>query len=267
LEKRINTQQESTKHKNAKFSSELTLHKDLKANLNRVLATTLYNLAKINSSTTAATASVRNPANPSNPATTGTLSGSPAQSRQLSGNTVTVNNNLIQQIRNRVNSFRGSKTSTDFMPELERITKEVLKSVQSALFRSQLGQLINLRPESSPQQWLFELPVMNNKEVDTFLVQFGEHSNQEDNESDKKGWSLVLQFNIAPLGKIRVMLMWQEDKVQLRFLAEQEKTVELVTSELEHFKNILSKQGLSLEQLTVEQALLDDINIKFSKSN
>jgi len=165
LEKRVNAEQQAAKSGNLKNSTELTLHKDLKANLNRVLATALYNLAKINTSSTTTTSTTTGTGTGtgtgSGTATTTTGSTATAgsgvtsetsqsgQARQLTGNTPSATN-LIQSIRNRLQSFRGSKTNPDVMPELERITKEVLKNVQSALFRSQLGQLTNLRPDSTP---------------------------------------------------------------------------------------------------------------------
>lgn len=271
LEKRVNAEQQAAKSGNIKNATELTLHKDLKANLNRVLATALYNLAKINSSNTAAGSTTSGTATTPTPSGSTTSTGTgvtsePSQSsqaRQLTGNTTATN--LIQSIRNRLQSFRGSKTNPNVMPELERITKEVLKNVQSALFRSQLGQLTNLRPDSAPQQWLFELPVMNNKEVDTFLIQFAEHATSEDENDGKKDWSLILQFDISPLGKLRAMLTWHEEKVQVRFLAEQHNTADLISKELDYFQTVLTNQGLSFEQLSVEQAMLDDINIRFSR--
>jgi len=106
---------------------------------------------------------------------------------------------------------------------------------------------------------------MNSKEVDTFLIQFAEHSADEDDNDGKKDWSLILQFDIAPLGKLRAMLTWHNEKVQVRFLTEQHNTAELISKELEYFQNVLTDQGLSFEQLTVEQSMLDDIKIRFSK--
>ncbi|MCP4273167.1 MAG: hypothetical protein GY781_14625, partial [Gammaproteobacteria bacterium] len=274
LERRVNAQQQAAKQGGQKSSNELTLHKDVKANLNRVLATTLYNLAKITASSTASSSTTTGTAtgNTSTGAagsTTGTttMPNQAGQTRQLTGGTSTNDNNLIQSIRKRLQSYRGIKSNPNVMPELERITREVLKNVQSALLRSQLGQLTNLRPESAPQQWLFELPVMNNKEVDTFLIQFAEQENKEEEDTGKKGWSLILQFDIAPLGKIRAMLIWQKEKIKVRFLAEQHTTAELVSHELDYFQNVLGKQGLSFEELTVEQSFLDDIDIQFSRGN
>ncbi len=274
LEKRVNAQQQATKQGGKNSSNELTLHKDVKANLNRVLATTLYNLAKITASSTASSSTTTSAATGNSStgvagSTTGTtiMPNQAGQTRQLTGGTNTPDNNLIQSIRKRLQTYRGVKTNPNVMPELERITREVLKNVQSALFRSQLGQLTNLRPESAPQQWLFELPVMNNKEVDTFLIQITEQESKEEEDNSKKGWSLILQFDIAPLGKIRAMLIWQKEKINVRFLAEQHTTAELVSNELDYFQNVLAKQGLSFEELTVEQSFLDDIDIQFSRGN
>ncbi len=274
LEKRVNAQQQVAKQGGQKSSNELTLHKDVKANLNRVLATTLYNLAKITASSTGSSSTTTSTATGTTStgsagSTTGTttMPNQTGQTRQLTGSTSTTGNNLIQTIRKRLQNYRGIKTNPNLMPELERITREVLKNVQSALIRSQLGQLTNLRPETAPQQWLFELPVMNNKEVDTFLIQFTEQETKEEKDNSKKGWSLILQFDIAPLGKLRAMLIWQKEKIKVRFLAEQRTTAELVSNELNYFQNVLGKQGLSFEELTVEQSFLDDIDIQFSRGN
>ena len=60
------------------------------------------------------------------------------------------------------------------------------------------------------------------------------------------------------------MLSWENNKIQVRFLAEQQNTVNLVGTELEHFQKMLNKQDITFEQLTVEQAQLDDLSVQFS---
>ena len=266
LEKRIATQKETGVQKQAKAPTELTLHKDIKANLNRVLATALYNLAKIN------TPKSSSPQTPHPSQTTAKANTSPSSSlsasttqKTLTDNSLLQSSNLLNNIKTRLKKFTAGRAMVTNLPELEYITKEVLKNVQEALSRTQLGQLTNLRPESSTQQWLFELPVMNGKSVDSFSIYLNEEEESADEEESKqRRWSVVLQFEIGELGKIRSMLSWENDKIQVRFLAEQQNTVNLVGTELEYFQEMLNKQDITFEQLTVEQALLDDMSVQFS---
>ncbi|MCP3674669.1 MAG: flagellar hook-length control protein FliK, partial [Gammaproteobacteria bacterium] len=266
LEKRIAIQKEVSIYKQSKPPTELTLHKDIKANLNRVLATALYNLAKIN------THQLKSPQIPQPSQSTTTSAGTSSSSansssaqKALTGSSSSLNSNLLNNIKTKLRQFTAGRTVVGNLPELERITKEVLTNVQDALSRTQLGQLTNLRPESSTQQWLFELPVMNGKNVDSFSI----YLNEEDESTDENGnmqrrWSVVLQFEIGELGKIRSMLSWENNKIQVRFLAEQQNTVNLVGTELEYFQKMLNKQDIIFEQLTIEQAQLGDLNVQFS---
>ncbi len=266
LERRMATQKEVPIQKRSKPSIELTLHKDIKANLNRVLATALYNLAKINAAQLKSTQAPH----PSQSTTTSTGASSTSTNassaqKALTGGSSSLNNNLLNNIKTKLRQFTAGRATVSNLPELEYITKEVLKNVQEALSRTQLGQLINLRPESSTQQWLFELPVMNDKNVDSFSIYLKEEEDEVgDVESKKRRWSVVLQFEIGELGKIRSMLSWGNNKIQVRFLAERDTTVNLVDTELEYFQKMLNKQGIAFEQLTVEQAQLDDLSVQFS---
>jgi len=106
---------------------------------------------------------------------------------------------------------------------------------------------------------------MSNKGVDSFSIYLKEEEEPEDEKENKhRRWSVVLQFEIGELGKIRSMLSWENNTVQVRFLAEQQNTVNLVDTELEYFQQMLSNQDISFEQLTVEQAQLDDLSVPFS---
>ena len=261
------TQKEAATQKLAKPSIELTLHKDIKANLNRVLATALYNLAKINtpqSSSTQIPHASQTAANSSTGTSSPSANTSAAQ-RALTDGSSLQNSNLLNNIKTKLKQFTAGRAVVSNLPELEHITKEVLKNVQEALSRTQLGQLTNLRPESSTQQWLFELPIMNGKTVDSFSIYLKEEDESTDDHDNKqRRWSVVLQFEIGELGKIRSMLSWENNKIQVRFLAEQQNTVNLVGTELEHFQKMLNKQDITFEQLTVEQAQLDDLSVQFS---
>jgi len=254
LEKRISKLQDNQKAitSNSKPTPELTIHKDNKANLNRVLATALYNLAKLSTATTKTSSTSSNTSVPttsdqSKSLGTSSTDKTQATQKQALDNSALLKSNLLNTIRTNLMKFSTGRSSQINIAELELITKEVLKNTQSALARTQLNQLTNLRPDTSAQQWLFELPVMNNKELDIFSLYLKQHTNRDEDESSKKpGWSIVLQFDIGSLGKIRAMLSWENNAVKIRFIAEND---------------------ISYEQLTVEQAQLQELSFQFSKTD
>lgn len=257
-------QQENAQQKQLKVSPELTLHKDLKANLNRVMATALYNLAKSSASQSqSASQAAQTTATATATAKDALLS---TATRTAQETPALLKNNLLDNIKMQLRKYTAAQTAAGNLKELNIITKEVLKAVQSALSQSQLGQLTNLRPDTSAQQWFFELPVMNNNQLDVFSLYIKEHKVDEEHEKKSSEWSLVLQFNLGNLGRIRAMLKWQESQIKIRFLAEQSSTVALVDQELAQLKNKIAFEGLSFDELTVEQAQLDDLKIQFSES-
>jgi len=275
LESRTNSQTQQQQNQPNKPSPELTLHKDFKANLNRVLTTALYNLAKIKLTQqmtpgTLANTSTSTLAKAANSAAAATSTGSNPQmttpQKQTGENLGFLKNDLIANIKNRLMKFSAGRTAATNLPQLEIITREILKNVQSALSRTQLNQLTNLRPDSSTQQWLFEVPVMNNKEVDVFSMFLKEKKSDEEDKTKQSSWSLVLQFSIGTLGKMRAMLTWDKNNAKVRFIAEQSNTASLVNTELEYFQKKLSDQGVLFQELTVEHAELDDLSIQFSTS-
>ncbi|MFT5519720.1 MAG: hypothetical protein ACI9IA_000304 [Enterobacterales bacterium] len=268
LEKRIAKQDIAKKDILNKSSAGLTIHKDYKANLNRVLATALYNLAKLNS----ATSTTKNTAEALKNLTASTQTDQKILNaqKQLSDSSSLLKANLLNNIRSSLIKLSSGRSAQINITELQSITKQVLKDTQSALGRTQLSQLTNLRPETAPQQWLFELPVFNGNKLDIFNLYMKQHSKEHEDEetkTKKPGWSIVLQFDIGPLGKIRAMLSWADNAVQVRFIAENENTVSLVDDQLNYFQNKLTENDISFEQLSVEKAQLDDLNYQFSKGN
>jgi len=266
LENRISRQEAAEKKLSTGSSAELTLHKDLKANLNRVLATALYNLAKINNPQTTSTNTTR--AETLANTTTGADQKLTTAQKQVMESALTDKSNLLQNLRSRLMKIsQGQSTTPTNLPELEAITRRVLKHANSVLSQTQMSQLTNLRPDTSAQQWLFELPVMNKEHLDVFTLFLKQHTAKENEKSKQGDWSLVLQFELGHLGKIRAMLSWNTKKVEVKFIAEQSETVSMVHNELKQFQNKLQEQGIAFEQLTVEQAQLDDLTIQFSKGD
>ncbi len=268
LEKRMVKKERVSEEKKAKATPELTIHKDLKANLNRVMATSLYNLAKLKmpaqlQQTAPSTATINSQQNSSLNKNNGVNPTVTVSSSELLGQS---KSNLLNNIKNKLIQYSSNKANATNTAELEAITKDVLKHTQAAVSRSQLTQLTNLRPETSAQQWLFEIPVFNKEDIDLFMLYMREHKKEEQNSTETKKWSIVMQFDIGGLGKIRAMLSWNKSSVEVKFFAENENTVELVSDELSYFKKLLNNQGLSFNELSVEQAKLDELSIQFSKA-
>jgi hypothetical protein len=242
----VNQQQQSS-------HAKPSIHHDLKANLQRLISASLYHIAKI--STTYQSASQ----------TTGT--GTTTTAQQATGaiaTKLTPKTDLITRVKQRLQGVSNQAVSADLPRQIERLLRQILTQSNEAMNRTKLNQLGNLRPDTAPPQWFFEIPVMNQQRVEPVQI-FIRREDEQQKPGQEKTWSLVLQFNIQQLGRIRAILKWYNESVNIQFIAEHQPTKELINQELDFIRAIVKEHQVSLDELTVQQQALKDIHYQFSE--
>jgi len=251
----LEQKQQQIKQQNEHGKGTTSLHRDTKANVQRLVSATLYHLGKLASTGTGTS----NPQTQATPGQTG-LYQSPEGKTQAG---VKLPDTLMTMIKQRLHSYGQKAIPADLPKQLERILKTILQQSNSALGRSQLHQMANLRPDNLAPQWFFELPIQMQKEVENLQILIKQESKQEQN-SEEKVWSLVIQFDMKALGKVRAILQWHNDKVSVQFLAQHSRTSEFIESELDYIRQVVKDKQMTLQELTVSQSELQDMAFQFS---
>jgi hypothetical protein len=126
----------------------------------------------------------------------------------------------------------------------------VLKQVEGALARVELGQLASLRSDDAhAQMWLLELPVRSpDGETDVLQLRIEQEAGGAPGE-EQPVWAVSLAFDLAELGPVRARIAVRGEQVSTLFYAEREATVVRVRSELSDLEEALTERGLSIGSL------------------
>ena len=129
-------------------------------------------------------------------------------------------------------------------------TDHVLRQVEGALARVELGQLASLRSDDAPGQvWLLELPVRSpDGETDVLQLRIEQETSGTADESAPV-WAVSLAFDLAELGPMRARIAVRGEQVSTLFFAEREATVARVRTELADLEDALSERGLKVGSL------------------
>ncbi len=233
-------------------TTQPSIHQDLKANIQRVISASLYHIAKLQSANSGAQTNAQStqPASPQ------------AGQSPLLTPSAQAQPDLVKLVKQKLHGMTSRSIPADLPNQLIRILTQILTQTSRAMNRLQSNQLSNLRPDTLAPQWFFELPVWQNIGTDLVQILMRKEAGN-DREKPEKVWSLILQFDIPELGKIRAVLKWQNDSVDIRFLAEYPQTVELIHSEINYIYDSIRRSDISLEDINVAHAELKDIGIDF----
>ena len=242
--------------------SHKTVHQDLKANVQRLLHVTLYHIAKLQSQHPSQTPLGTQSTSQSAIANQSVATGQQANIAQTPGTPLKQQTDLVKLVKQKLSAIGNRQLPMDLPSQLIRILKQILNETNRVMTKLQTNQLGNLRADNLTPQWFFEIPVWHQQSVELLQILMRQEQSQREAKKDKV-WSLVLQFDLIELGKIRAILRWQEDRIDMQFLAEYPPTVELIDSELEFIHDIMQRNQLTLENVAVEQAELRDIEVDF----
>ena len=234
-----------------------TVHQDVKANVQRLLHATLYHVAKLQ-------------AQPSTVNSTANLSSQQSLPYSSSSTNPTsqtrVSPDLVKLVKQKLSTVGSRTIPMDLPSQLIRILKQILNESNRVMTKLQTNQLGNLRADNLTPQWFFEIPVWHQNAVELLQILMRQEEQKKANRKDNV-WSLVLQFDLIELGKIRTVLQWQDERIDMRFLAEYPPTVDLINSEMAFIHDIMQRNDLTLENVAVEQAELREIEVDFGTAS
>jgi hypothetical protein len=128
------------------------------------------------------------------------------------------------------------------------VAQHLLKQVEGALARVELGQLASL-PSDDPQaqRWWLELPVRAaDGGADVIQMRIEREAAGPGGAEEESVWAVSLAFDLGALGPVRVRVTVRGGSVSTLFQAEREATAAQLRSQLGALESALSQRGLQV---------------------
>ena len=138
------------------------------------------------------------------------------------------------------------------------ILLELGKQVEGVIARTQLHQATSLPAgsEQAPILLAFELPIKNDEKIDIFHLFIEEDTkSSNDEEEQKKRWSITIALDLENLGPMYVRLNLANEKISTTFWAENPKTSEIINQHLDSLNQRYKQSGLEPESTQCFQGL------------
>ncbi len=130
--------------------------------------------------------------------------------------------------------------------------EQLLRSVESGLARIQTQQLASVpQDDSTRQAWQLEIPLREQKELQALLMRFEQDDSESDKDASGSTWTVSLNLNIGEMGHIHSKIRLTAEVISTHFWAEEEKTLQKISTHLPRLEKALEKLGLSVNQMTV----------------
>lgn len=141
--------------------------------------------------------------------------------------------------------------------------ENLLKLAAAAISRLQTHQLSSLaQSQSSPDgsqvtTWQIELPMRDQQAIVPLQVKLQREDPPPQNAQAKPEslWKVELAFDVAPLGPLQVQAQLVRGSLSSHIWAERSATAELISAELEHFRERLVGAGLTVGELGCRQGV------------
>lgn len=131
-------------------------------------------------------------------------------------------------------------------------SRSLLRQVDEALIKIELNQLSSRSSDDPNRQiWVVELPVkgLQGGEPEWLRIRIERDSSGSAVESEAN-WSLVLQMDVAPLGRLRINLSLRRGEVSVHISAEEIETARLLRGNLQQLEQSLAQRGLEVGAVT-----------------
>jgi flagellar hook-length control protein FliK len=131
------------------------------------------------------------------------------------------------------------------------LLKELLKEAEATHARVQLNQVSMLKdPESvsTPNLWLFDVPVKDKERIELLQVRVEQHKhNAEELEGDI--WEVQLRLDTEQLGPLQAMISLHEQDVKVQLTAQWPDTASLLEVSIDELTNNLSGLGVTVSHM------------------
>ena len=162
----------------------------------------------------------------------------------------------LLRILDRVNRKIGAK-SGDTEEELDALflLKERLESGLAGITLQQVASF--KRNEGGHQGWFFEIPYRTDDGVETLTILIERDNASLDEHEDRQDWKVLLSLELKPLGEMQAELFLRGKRISVVIYSEQEKTAQLVNSQLDALKLGLESRGLEVSVLRCQSGIRD----------
>lgn len=138
---------------------------------------------------------------------------------------------------------------------LPQLIEQLQQQTESTLARIQTHQLQMASNESHRTGWLLELPVRHEHGVDLFDLRIQPDAQGKRADEIAHGWTILLAFDLAGLGPMRVQVQLQGERISAYWWAEQPDTTRLFQEHVATLHSRLQAAGLQIEQLRCQTGM------------
>jgi hypothetical protein len=151
-------------------------------------------------------------------------------------------------------------TKPDSQESLDILLRQLSQQLLASLARTQSQQLetlsnrqnLNSDNNTGPQQWTFELPIINGRHIDNLQLLIEKQLNRSQQQHEKNRWTVMLNFDLHQLGTLNVELNIIGKSVSAKLWAAQQDTLNKVKGELDSLKQSLERAGVTVKTLECE---------------
>lgn len=138
---------------------------------------------------------------------------------------------------------------------MHQYTLGSLAKIQLQQIHTLSHQLTQTDQPQPTQSWQMEIPVRQGQDVHPLSIQLEQKWVEDPNESNQKEtkrvrqWNVMLGFDLPEVGKFYAQLALLNERLSVKFWAEQEKTLLQAQTRLDTFQAQLEQQGIQIAQL------------------
>jgi hypothetical protein len=138
------------------------------------------------------------------------------------------------------------------------ILTEFLNETTTLVSKIETNQLLSLRSETPLlQQFLVDLPILHNKQIESFELLFTAKKEDDSSKNNKK-WTVTIKFDLEPLGPMFARVSLKNERISTHFFAEDPETAELLSDNLKHLKDSLFLAGLDVDEISGQQGIVPE---------
>ncbi|MCR8921690.1 flagellar hook-length control protein FliK [Dasania sp. GY-MA-18] len=152
----------------------------------------------------------------------------------------------------------AAKTSVSNSKEnLDIVLQQLGRQLLASLAKTQLNQLDSLsqrssnsaEPSTNTNAWTLEIPITQGKQVDNVEIKIQQQDSSDKQQSGRKQWQVMLNFDLHKLGKMSVELLVIGQSVSATVWSELEAAHLEVKKEIDSFRQGLEKIGVNVTKV------------------
>lgn len=141
------------------------------------------------------------------------------------------------------------------LKNLPMLLEQLQQQTETTLARMQTHQLHMASNEAHRAGWLLELPVRHEQGVDLFDLRIQPDAQGKRPGEAAHGWTILLAFDLAGLGPMRVQVQLQGERISAFWWAEQSHTTQLFQEHVTALQTRLQAAGLQIDQLRCQTGM------------